>query len=284
MSCHTPVSISQTGGPFGGPQIVPCGRCLGCSLDYARMWTVRCWHESHMHAHNWFFTLTIDDDHLHRSSDDALPSLDPQHLVLFWKRLRKAGHVFSYFACGEYGDNTLRPHYHAIVFGLGIPDLKPLTSGLSSSDYINRHWRLGMVSIGMLSPERVAYCCGYATKKVLGPPRQWFYDRGLYHEFTRMSRNPAIGKRFYRQYLGDIYGNDSCLLPGGFSAKVPRYYDKLLDTDNPLELREIIKPARMAKAMENYSENIGFRFKAKVTVARSKFFLRSLKRTKKGGL
>ena len=283
MTCFTPVQIARTGGPSGGPQIVPCGRCLGCSLDYARMWTVRCWHESFFHERSWFFTLTLDDDHLHYAGLDCDASLDPQHLVLFWKRLRKAGHSFSYFACGEYGDRTLRPHYHAIVFGLGIPDLKPLVPGLSSSDLINRIWKLGMVTIGQISPERIAYCCGYATKKALGKPRQWYYDRGLYPEFVRMSRRPAIGRRYFENYRSDVYGQDSCLLPGGFRSKVPRYYDKLLEADNPLEYYQLIKPKREERVLANVEETIGVRMKSRVAVAKSKFALRSITRTKNRG-
>ena len=26
----------------------------------------------------------------------------------------------KYFACGEYGNNTHRPHYHAIIYGVGL--------------------------------------------------------------------------------------------------------------------------------------------------------------------
>jgi hypothetical protein len=27
-----------------------------------------------------------------------------------------------FFHCGEYGDKTRRPHYHALIFGYGFPD------------------------------------------------------------------------------------------------------------------------------------------------------------------
>jgi hypothetical protein len=29
-----------------------------------------------------------------------------------------------FFHCGEYGDKTRRPHYHALIFGYGFPDKK----------------------------------------------------------------------------------------------------------------------------------------------------------------
>ena len=66
-----------------------------------------------MHPHNAYITLTYNDDHL-----PANGSLQPRDLQLFWKRLRKARTPgIRYYACGEYGDQTARPHYHAIIFG-----------------------------------------------------------------------------------------------------------------------------------------------------------------------
>jgi hypothetical protein len=42
------------------------------------------------------------------------------------KRLRKKIQPLKirFFHCGEYGDKTRRPHYHALIFGYGFPDKK----------------------------------------------------------------------------------------------------------------------------------------------------------------
>ena len=45
----------------------------------------------------------------------------------FIKRLRK-DYDIKYFACGEYGDKTLRPHFHAILFGVNFSDDKIIFS------------------------------------------------------------------------------------------------------------------------------------------------------------
>lgn len=43
---------------------VPCGKCIECRLDHAKMWALRCWHESLKYPFSSFVTLTYDDDHL----------------------------------------------------------------------------------------------------------------------------------------------------------------------------------------------------------------------------
>lgn len=178
---------------------------------------------------------------------DLHPSLDPLHVTLFLKRLRKRGQIVRYFMCGEYGSNTLRPHYHMIIYGLVLTDLEPLSRGLSRSPWLDQVWGLGTIAVGAVTPESIAYCCRYTMKKALGRPRQWYLDRGMIPEYVRMSRNPGIGADFFRRYRDDVYNTDSCWLPSGFRAKVPRYYDKLLEASDPVFLHEEIKPARAAR-------------------------------------
>jgi hypothetical protein len=49
-----------------------------------------------------------------------------------------------FFHCGEYGDKTRRPHYHALIFGYGFPDkkiFKKQKSGdLFTSDILTKCW------------------------------------------------------------------------------------------------------------------------------------------------
>lgn len=53
------------------------------------------------------------------------PTLRKRHYQLFFKRLRKwYGKPIRYFGTGEYGSKTQRPHYHFIIFGLKLDDLK----------------------------------------------------------------------------------------------------------------------------------------------------------------
>ena len=92
---------------------LPCGRCMGCRLERARQWAMRCVHESFLYEKNCFLTLTYADDHL--PSDG---SVNRRVLQLFLKRLRRAypDAVIRYFGCGEYGEELGRPHYHLCIF------------------------------------------------------------------------------------------------------------------------------------------------------------------------
>lgn len=130
---------------------IPCGKCIGCRLDYSRQWADRCLAEAQYHDKNIFLTLTYNDKWLPypfevncdsetayevsklipgfdvEKSDlnSAIHPLVKRHLQLFIKRLRKhfPEQRIRYFACGEYGPKNMRPHYHLILFGLDLPDL-----------------------------------------------------------------------------------------------------------------------------------------------------------------
>lgn len=112
---------------------IPCGRCIGCRLEYSRQWANRCLLELEYHKEACFVTLTYDDDHVPISrypdpaTGEALPclTLRKRDFQLFMKRFRKAlGDVqIRFFAAGEYGRQTFRPHYHAIIFGWKPKDL-----------------------------------------------------------------------------------------------------------------------------------------------------------------
>ena len=88
-------------------------------------------HESYYWDSCIFLTLTYDDDHLPPNG-----SLVKSDLQKFFKRLRKnSGKKMAYFACGEYGEQTARCHYHVILFGLDF-------LSKSDRDMIKLCWRV----------------------------------------------------------------------------------------------------------------------------------------------
>ena len=97
---------------------VRCGQCIGCRLEKARQWALRCSHEASLHENNCFVTLTYSDKNLPKYN-----SLELRDFQKFMKRLRKHfdGGI-RFFHCGEYGDKNGRPHYHAILFGIDFDD------------------------------------------------------------------------------------------------------------------------------------------------------------------
>jgi hypothetical protein len=138
-----------------------------------------------------FLTLTYSDEFL--PSDG---SLRPDDLKKFLKKLRdRVGYgVFRYFAVGEYGDKTLRPHYHAALFGYipcqGGRLIKGECQCLSCS-VVRETWGYGHVMVGELSIKSAQYITGYVAKKMTKADDKRL--DGRHPEFARMSLKPGIG-------------------------------------------------------------------------------------------
>lgn len=166
----------------------PCGRCLPCRINKARIWTHRVLLESMVHDMNSFITLTYNNDNIPEDGN-----LKKEDLQKFFKRLRKKLQKLDlkirYFACGEYGEEKGRPHYHALIFGI---DEKFV-------EYIKEAWKdkkkkeIGNVFVGTLTKDSARYCTGYVMKNQTkeGDLRL----NGKKPEFMTCSRRPAIGKR-----------------------------------------------------------------------------------------
>ena len=171
----------------------PCGQCIECRLAKSRDWANRCMLEAEQYEDNVFVTLTYDDEHLKFAEfidvdkesgevkRDLRPTLYKRDLQLFWKRLRKhfkskfqhAG--IKYLACGEYGDQSQRPHYHAIIFNCTFPDLKKYGESDAAtgkpyftSQILNDLWQNGMCTVAEVNWETCAYVARYTTKKRTG--------------------------------------------------------------------------------------------------------------------
>lgn len=295
MPCYSPLQAFRVRDPSSGELSIsfnpncddylhelklPCGKCIGCKLDYARQWAIRCTHEASLHDKNCFLTLTFNDDHVPHS----ISKLDWQ---LFMKRLRKRfpkrlyGQI-SYFMCGEYGDKFSRPHYHACLFNFDFPDkvfLKKTSNGdsLYSSEILDSLWGFkGHCWIGSVSMESAAYVARYVTKKVNGDFSGSYY-RDRLPEFTLASRNPSIGLRWIERYYPDVYNHDSVVMKGVFS-RAPRYYDKFYEKNFPNEYLSL-KSKREASLIDkcNSSDNSLFRLNTihEVQLLRQKKITRS---------
>ena len=122
---------------------LPCGQCIGCRLEYSRQWAIRCMHEASLYEDNCFITLTYDQDHLPHDR-----SLNKSHFQKFMKRLRKRfGGGIRFYHCGEYGERTRRPHYHACIFNFDFSDKKLFkivnNHRLYTSEQLEELWPFG---------------------------------------------------------------------------------------------------------------------------------------------
>lgn len=241
---------------------LPCGQCIGCRLERSRQWAVRCMHESQMHDNNSFVTLTYDDDHIPMDF-----SLNYRHFQLFMKRLRRKYGNVRFYMCGEYGDRTLRPHFHACLFGVRFEDCYPWRKSSSGfhlyrSPVLEALWSYGSVEVGDVTFESAAYVARYCIKKVTGPRADEHYEAvdgctgEIYArepEFTRMSLKPGIGATWYEKYKSEVFPLDRVVVRG-VEAKPPRYYKLLLDSADDY-MSDEVEAARELKAREVMSEN-----------------------------
>lgn len=166
----------------------PCGGCLPCRHSRARVWSHRLMLEATQHEENCFVTLTYTDTHVIQS-----PHVNPRHIQLFIKRLRKRGQKFRYYAVGEYGPSTWRPHYHLAAFGLpgcerGQTDLRK-ENCCPQCTLLRDTWGMGAVQLARLEPASAAYIAGYVTQKLTAPK----LPTNLHPQFQRMSLRPGIG-------------------------------------------------------------------------------------------
>lgn len=221
---------------------VPCGQCVGCRLEYSRQWAMRCMHEFETSGCiGSFLTLTYNPENL---PPDGLVHKDA--FQKFMKRLRKKfGDGLRFFACGEYGRQYKRPHYHAIVFGLHFNDLllHTVKHGFQyyRSPILEKLWPFGFSLVGTVTFESCAYVSRYVMKKQFGKD----IDE-LHQPFVLMSRMPGLGHDWYEKYKGQIYPNDFIVVRDGVICKPPAYYDSLLEKENPT-LYEQIKKVRQEK-------------------------------------
>lgn len=265
--------------------VVPCGRCIGCRLDYAGMWAMRCVKEKESHSDNSFITLTYSDEHLPHGL--LRPTLVPADLHAFWKRLRKeVGYErFRYYACGEYGERRHRPHYHAIVFGLDFPDKTHVDTNPKTGDkyyssaQLDRVWGFGSCIVGDVTYESSSYVARYLIDKKTGNKRLFYDEQGIEPEFCRMSRRPGIGAEWFKKFEKDITAQDT-VVHDGRKRGLPRYYSKLLEASNPTRYEEI-KKERIRRSEKAYwrQKDLGaapLKVREKVKTAQIHQFLRKL--------
>lgn len=257
MSCLNPVVIRSKaiGAPSKAQMLVPCGKCIECLKAKQRQWIYRLQREEAVNKTSLFCTLTYDEKnvplllldyhgqvYLHKSNDkpqhvryqdyiksklfsDCIMDLWPEDLQKFIKRLRKCyPHSLKYFACGEYGDQFDRPHYHIALFTNGSANLL--------KHCVEGSWQLGMTDVEYLVDARVTYITKYMLKGSLENRT----DERQTPCFNRASH--GLGSRgFYNDYLieSSRLSEDEYLrcvqLNNGSKIPVPRYFRKTMVAD-----------------------------------------------------
>lgn len=221
---------------------IPCGSCVGCRLAYSKDWANRCVCESlnYDKSSNWFLTLTYDDENVPVSKKGALTLL-PNEITSYMKNLRRQAEYWynikgiRFFACGEYGSKTLRPHYHILVFNCPVPrgnivGHNKIGDPFFDTELFKDTWNKGHSVVGEFNYLTAAYTARYILKKQKQTESLVYSDLGIKPEFTRMSLKPGIGVDYFMKNYDSIYENDEIILPpvNGKAnvSKPPKIFDR----------------------------------------------------------
>lgn len=241
--------------------LIPCGQCIGCRLDKSRQWADRMMLELETSGNAVFVTLTYEEEALDpdkkkkygKNEDLTCEAMytyfddEKQYATLskvdaqkWMKRLRKEfeGREIRFYLCGEYGSKTLRPHLHAILFGVGLRDLCTLyeignpigKNGNGDKYYISarlrKTWPYGNNLVTNVSYETMAYVARYVTKKLNGDLMIEYARRNVIPEFSLMSRKPGIGRKYLDLHPSCLDMETLSFFDGKEAKKIriPKYY------------------------------------------------------------
>lgn len=288
MPCYHPVDAFRT--PHGvvfsalrrhdilGSIQIACGQCIGCRLRRSHDWSLRIMHEASLYESNCFVTLTYGRDKL--PPNGSLCYADYQ---AFMRRMRKAVGPVRFYMCGEYGPETLRPHYHACLFGWDAPDKVPAGKSESGNPFyksalLEKIWSHGHVTVQPLTQASAAYTARYVVDKVTGDDAEAHYGDRV-PEFGRCSLKPGIGARWFDKFGGDVYRHDY-VVAGGEKFPPPRYYDKLLKRSENAVKFDAIEFARVNRARSCSADSTPERLAVREVVQKAR--VSTLKRSSSG--
>lgn len=230
-----------------------------------------------MHELSTFVTLTYDDENLPESG-----SLVKSHYQSFMKRLRKFhGAPIRFFHCGEYGETTRRPHYHAILFGIDFADKKTHSKNaqgdqIYTSETLAKIWGKGHCWIGSVTDKSAAYVARYIMKKVTGEQANAHYESlnlstgeiyRLTPEYITMSNRPGIGYTWFEQYAQDVFPSDT-VITNGKETLPPKYYLRKLAEQSP-KAQARITAKRIKRAKKCSANSTPERLRTRLIVKQS---------------
>jgi len=265
MDCFHPASVPRPNGRGPADRItIPCGKCIPCQKRYQSEWTFRLLEQQKCSGNSNFLTLTYDDNHLPWTEDQTNWDLCKSDLTLFLKRLRQdqfrwykrmsqakkidfaqyQANRIKYYAVGEYGEKTLRPHYHLLIFNL--PRYNSYDQ-LELEIYIQKIWKNGRVHSGTVTEKSIQYVTGYILKKS-------HYREGQTPPFSHISN--GLGKSYlihtdYHKKNKLFYSVNQ----DGKKVLLPRYLrDRIFSKEEIEANNEKVLDARLDRYVKEYND------------------------------
>lgn len=207
-------------------QPVPCGKCPKCVKTKISQWSFRIKKERERSTSAYFLTLTYNDENL-IYTDSGETTLDKRDFQLFIKRLRhfeKNNKKIKYYAVGEYGTKSGRPHYHAILFNVRDPS------------NIEKSWDKGFTYAPILDRDNgVTYVLKYISKT-----RTKISHKNP--EFSLMSKR--LGENYLTPQMVQWHQQvqNSFIMDNGMKKSMPKYYkEKLYNETQRKEVTDYLK-------------------------------------------
>lgn len=242
MSCVKPITVNTPQGHF----TVPCGKCLSCLKDKKNAWAFRMYWEAKNAKTCYFITLTYKPECMPKAGGGlgreakigTLKKKDLHTFLASMKRiqyrwfeeqgLEQPDYRLKYYAVGEYGSKTQRPHYHIIFFNLR-PEM---------IDRIENVWKKGHHHVGTGEKASMQYTAKYLIDK-----DERYLNQPIDKPFSCMSKNIGIDYiRSNGKFHRDIDDTPEdwrmfAITDGGHKISLPRYYKEKLF--NPEEIRYV---------------------------------------------
>lgn len=241
MQCINPISIKNPNARSASIRIqVPCGKCGSCRHNRRTDWSFRLKWELKQSITAIFLTLTYSDENL--PENNTLVKKDLQN---FFKRLRKENRKHSdkqirYYAVGEYGTQTKRPHYHIILFNVSKQSEKKM----------EKLWTFGHSKIGQVTDASIHY----TTKYHINTKNEKIEDKEK--EFSLMSKRPPIGHNYLQKNSQWHIENDAFyVINNGFKQRLPRYYRDKIFPDRVDQNGEIHKNHQKTRHAEKIQDS-----------------------------
>lgn len=198
--------------PNGKVIAVPCGKCLACLSNKRHDWSFRLMQEYRASVSAYFVTLTYNEKFVPECG------VVKRHLQLYFKRLRKVCSRLRYYAVGEYGSKTGRPHYHAIIFNC---DREAIVNAWSLLDKKSgKSVPIGIVHIGKVTEASVSYTLKYIVQS------EEEVAEGFNSGFALMSRGYGLGLHYLTDEMLKWHrvNEANCVMKYGQRLRLPRFY------------------------------------------------------------
>ena len=224
---------------------IPCGKCHECLSAKRSDWSFRLGIEHKNSMSAYFVTLTYNEENYPEEG------VVKEHIQNYVKKIRNylerkeyeisvderkwlnktitdengkehKKYPFRYYIVAEFGSNTQRGHYHALLFNLpySIAHASPNKEAKNWDTPLTKLWQYGQILIGTCTDASIHYTAKYMINNLIQP-------KGKNKPFTLQSK--GIGKMYTepaRIYHKKKNSTKPYVVKAGFKQRMPRYYQE----------------------------------------------------------